>query len=129
MCFEIAQVYLRSAASRVYKGHLQNERVIKPFRKHPKSSKSVCIKSSLQCMHNLHPFYRNSKISIIVNGVLKSRFRIISVSGFRKRKKQRRNMARCSSPENYYSSGRNTVQGRAETLQTLIYISARKPAN
>ena len=127
MCFEIAQVYLRSAASRVYKGHLQNERVIKPFRKHPKSSKSVCIKSSLQCMHNLHPFYRNSKISIIVNGVLKSRFHIISVSGFRKRKKQRTNMARCSSPENFIL--RAVIQSRAETLQTLIYISARKPAN
>ena len=57
MCFEIAQVYLPSAASRVYGGHLQNEWVIKPFRKHPKSSKFVCIKSSLPCMHNLHPFY------------------------------------------------------------------------
>ena len=45
---------------------------------------------------------------IIVNSVLKSRFSIISASGFRKRKKQRTNMARCSSPENYYSSGRNT---------------------
>ena len=44
----------------------------------------------------------------IVNSVLRSRFSIISVSGFRKRKKQRTNMARCSSPENYYSSGRNT---------------------
>ena len=64
MCFEIAQVYLPSAASRVYKGHLQNEcGVIKSFRKHPKSSKFVCIKSSLQYMHNLYPFYRNSKIS------------------------------------------------------------------
>ena len=45
---------------------------------------------------------------VIVNTVLKSRFSIISASGFRKRKKQRTNMARCSSPENYYSSGRNT---------------------
>ena len=45
---------------------------------------------------------------VIVNSVLKSRFSIISVSGFRKRKKQKTNMARCSSPENYYSSGRNT---------------------
>ena len=45
---------------------------------------------------------------VIVNSVLKSRFSIISASGFRKRKKQRTNMARCSSPENYYSSGRNT---------------------
>ena len=61
--FEITQAYLRSAASRVYKGHFKNERVIKPFRKHPKPSKFVCIKSSLQCMHNSYPFYRNSKIS------------------------------------------------------------------
>ena len=45
---------------------------------------------------------------VIVNSVSKSRFSIISSSGFRKRKKQRTNMARCSSPENYYSSGRNT---------------------
>ena len=36
---------------------------IKPFRKYPKSSKFVCIKSSLRCMHNLCPFCRNSKIS------------------------------------------------------------------
>ena len=48
MSFEITQVYLRSAASRVCKGHLQNEWVVKPFRKNPKSSKFVCIKSSLQ---------------------------------------------------------------------------------
>ena len=52
---------------------------------------------------------------VIVNSVLKSRFSIISASGFRKRQKQRTNMARCSSP----SSGRNT-----ELKQTLIYISA-----
>ena len=45
---------------------------------------------------------------VIVNSVLKSRFSIISASGFRKRQKQRTNMARCSLPENYYSSGRNT---------------------
>ena len=64
---------------------------------------------------------------VIVNSVLKSRFSIISVSGFRKRKKQRTNMARCRSPENYYSSGR--IKHRAGTLQTLIYISAGKPAN
>ena len=44
---------------------------------------------------------------VIVNSVLKSRFSIISASGFRKRKKQRTSMARCSSLENYYSSGRN----------------------
>ena len=36
---------------------------IKPFRKYPKSSKFVCIKSSLRCLHNLCPFCRNSKIS------------------------------------------------------------------
>ena len=55
---------------------------------------------------------------VIVNSVLKSRFSIISVSGFRKRKKQRTNMARCSSRENYYSSGRNT-----ELMMPLIPIS------
>ena len=47
----------------MYKGHFKNERVIKPFRKHPKSKKFVCIKPSLQCMHNLYPFNRNSKMS------------------------------------------------------------------
>ena len=54
--FEIAQVYLRLADCRVYKGHLQNEGAIKPFRKHPKLSKFVCIKSSLQFLYNLYPF-------------------------------------------------------------------------
>ena len=48
---------------RSYTGHLKNEWVIRPFRKHPKSSKFVCIEFSLQCMHNLFHFYRNSKIS------------------------------------------------------------------
>ena len=47
---------LRSADCRVYKGHLQNEWVIKTFRKYPKRAKLVCIKSSLQLMHNLYPF-------------------------------------------------------------------------
>ena len=37
----------------------------KTFGKHPKSSTFVCIKSSLQFMHNLYPFCRNSKISRI----------------------------------------------------------------
>ena len=37
--------------------HLQNEWVINPFRKHPKSCRFVSIKSSL------YGFYRNSKIS------------------------------------------------------------------
>ena len=46
--------------------------------------------------------------SVIVNSVLKSRFSIILPPAFRKRQKQRTNMARCSSPENYYYSGRNT---------------------
>ena len=46
--------------------------------------------------------------SVIVNSVLKSRFSSISPPAFRKRQKQRTNMARCSSPENYYYSGRNT---------------------
>ena len=63
MCFGIAQVYLRSATCRVYKGHLLNEWVIKPFRKHPKSNKFFSIKSSLQCIHNSYTFCRNSKIS------------------------------------------------------------------
>ena len=53
--FEIALVYLRLAGCRVYKGHLQNERVIKikTFRKPPKF---ICINFSLQFMHNLDPF-------------------------------------------------------------------------
>ena len=46
---------------------------------------------------------------VIVNSVLKSRFSIISASGFRKRQKQRTNI---SSPENYYCSGRNTEPKR-----------------
>ena len=37
---------------------------------------------------------------VIVNGVLKSRLSIIWASGFRKRQKQRTNMARRNSPEN-----------------------------
>ena len=37
MSFGIVQVYLHSAVCRVCKGHLQNEWVIKPFWKHPKS--------------------------------------------------------------------------------------------
>ena len=45
---------------------------------------------------------------VIVNSVLKSRCSIISAPGFRKRQKQRTNLVRHSSPENYYSSGRNT---------------------
>ena len=53
---------LRSADCRVYKGHLQNEWVIKTFRKPLKGNKFVCIKSSLQFMHNIYPFCRNSKI-------------------------------------------------------------------
>ena len=63
MCLEIEQVYLRLVASGVCKGYLQNGLVMKPFRKHPKSGKFVCIKSSLQCMNNLNPFHRNFKIS------------------------------------------------------------------
>ena len=53
----------RSDGCRVYKGHLQNEWVIKNFWKHQKSSEFFSIKSSVQFMHNLHPFRRNSKIS------------------------------------------------------------------
>ena len=47
---------MRLANCRVYKGRLQNEWVIKPFQKHPKSSKFIVINSSLQFMHNLYPF-------------------------------------------------------------------------
>ena len=60
--FEIAQVYLPLTGCRVHKGHLQNEWVIKTFPKHLKSSKFFCIKSSLQFMHYLYPFCRNSRI-------------------------------------------------------------------
>ena len=61
--FEIARIYLRLAGCRVYEGHLQNEWVITTFRKHPKSSKLVCIKSSLQFLLNFCPFCRNSKLT------------------------------------------------------------------
>ena len=63
-CFlEMAQVYLLLAGCRVYKGHLQNEWAIKTFRETLKGRQFVCMKSSLQFMHNLYPFCRNSKIS------------------------------------------------------------------
>ena len=58
MYSEIAQVYLGSAAYRVYK-QMSDKR----FGMHLKIGKFVCIKSSLQCMHHLYFFYRNSKIS------------------------------------------------------------------
>ena len=45
---------------------------------------------------------------VIVNSVLKSRCSIISAPGFWKRPKQRTNLVRRCSPENYYTSGRNT---------------------
>ena len=61
--FEIARIYLRLAGCRVYEGHLQNEWVITTFRKHPKSSKLVCINSSLQFLLNFCPFCRNSKLT------------------------------------------------------------------
>ena len=38
------------------------EWAIRLFRKHPKGSKFVCINSSLQFVHNLYLFIRNSKI-------------------------------------------------------------------
>ena len=57
---------------------------------------------------------------VIINSVLKSRFSIISASGFRKRQKQRTNMARCSSPENYYSSGRKTELKLCRLCSTYI---------
>ena len=59
--FEI--VDWRLAGCRVYNGHLQNEWVIKTFRKPPKGRKFVCIKTSFQFTQNLYPFCRNSKIS------------------------------------------------------------------
>ena len=66
-CFlEMAQVYLLLAGCRVYKGHLQNEWVIKTVREPLKGRKFVCIKSSIKSsttMHNLYAFCRNSKIS------------------------------------------------------------------
>ena len=61
--FEIAQVYLCLAGCRVYEGQLLIEWVIKTLWKHRKTSKLVCIRSSLQFMRNLYPFCRNSKIS------------------------------------------------------------------
>ena len=51
---EIGQVYLRLVGCRMHKGHVQNEWVIKTFRKHPKGSKFVCTKSSLHFIHNLY---------------------------------------------------------------------------
>ena len=61
--FEIAQVYSHLAGCRVHRRQLQNEWVIITSQKHRKSSKFLCIKSSLQFAHNLHLFCRNSKIS------------------------------------------------------------------
>ena len=51
MYSEIAQVYLGSAAYRVYK-QMSDKR----FGMHLKIGKFVCIKSSLQCMHHLYFF-------------------------------------------------------------------------
>ena len=44
MSFGIVQVYLHSAACRVYKGHLQNEWVIKPFLETSKNFKDKRFK-------------------------------------------------------------------------------------
>lgn len=55
-CFNVFRYRVSLLASswiKVYKGHLQNKWVIKPSRKHPKSDKFVCIKSSLQFMRKL----------------------------------------------------------------------------
>ena len=57
---------------------------------------------------------------VIVNSVLKSRCSIISAPGFTKRQKRRRNLARRSSPENYYSSGRNTELKLCRLWSTYI---------
>ena len=63
---------------------------------------------------------------VIVNNVLKSRLSIISVPGFRKRQKQRTNLARRSSPENYYSSGRNAPVNREFKIRSLRTTSGRE---
>ena len=60
MFFEIVQVYMCLAGWRVYEGLLQNELVIKTFQKHLKTSRFVCLKSSLQFMHNVCPFCETS---------------------------------------------------------------------
>ena len=65
--FEIAPVYLRLAGCRLYKGHLQNEWVIKTFQKPPKGGKFVCIKSGLQFTYNLYPSCRNSSHRLLWN--------------------------------------------------------------
>ena len=57
---------------------------------------------------------------VIVNSVLKTRCSIISAPGFRKRPKQRTNLVRPSSPENYYSSGRNTELKLCRLSSTYI---------
>ena len=80
-------------ASRVCKGHLQNEWVRKPFRKHPKSGKFVCIKSSLQCMHILYLFIeiptylQNSSYGFLWNFAQQKTFiqRIRSVKDFKRK--------------------------------------------
>ena len=66
--------------------------------------------------------------SVIVNSVLKSRFSIISPPAFRKRQKQRTDMAWCCSPENYYYSGRNTRVQRKSTSTSpkVIFTSPKK---
>ena len=65
-CFlKMAQVYLLLAGCRVYKGHLQNEWVIKTVREPPKENLSALnpALNPAQSMHILYPFCRNSKIS------------------------------------------------------------------
>ena len=52
--FRITQVYLRSAGCKVYKGQFVKLMSDKNVRKHPKSSRFVCIKSSFQFIHNLY---------------------------------------------------------------------------
>lgn len=59
---KIAQVYLLPALWRMHKGHFLNEWVFKTFWKLPRSSKLVCLKSSLQFTHKLYPSRGNSKI-------------------------------------------------------------------
>ena len=59
---KIALVYLLPALWRMHKGHFLNEWVVKTFWKLPRSSKLVCLKSSLQFTHKLYPSRGNSKI-------------------------------------------------------------------
>ena len=53
--------------SRVYNGDSQNEWVIKTILETSKSSKFVCIKSSLQFMHNSYPIVEIPRYLVIIS--------------------------------------------------------------